>query len=93
MDDGFASVALRSLFLVIFFCNIPFVFFAGKIALICVVHQCCYKNRQQLGEDNEAIGLLNDNDDYVPAQTLNTEESPQKQSPNRNQMMDVSASF
>ena len=37
-EEGFASIALRLLFLMIFFCNIPFVFFAGKTALLAVVH-------------------------------------------------------
>ena len=27
----------------IFFCNIPFIFFAGKIALMSVIHQIFYK--------------------------------------------------
>ena len=27
----------------IFFCNIPFIFFAGKIALMAVIHQIFYK--------------------------------------------------
>lgn len=33
-DTGIASVALRGLFLLIFLCNIPFVFFPGKACLI-----------------------------------------------------------
>ena len=44
-DDSVASIALRSLFLIIFFCNIPFVFFAGKVALTAVIFQCFYKKK------------------------------------------------
>ena len=36
-QPGLASVFLRCLFLLIFLCNIPFVFFAGKAALLAVV--------------------------------------------------------
>mmetsp|Transcript_3880 Transcript_3880/g.2608 ORF Transcript_3880/g.2608 Transcript_3880/m.2608 type:complete len:229 (+) Transcript_3880:624-1310(+) len=36
-DDNALSIALRCLFLVIFLCNIPFIFFAGKEALLNVV--------------------------------------------------------
>ena len=42
-EEGIASILLRILFLMIFFCNIPFIFFAGKIALMSVVHQIFYK--------------------------------------------------
>lgn len=42
LQDDISSVLLRILFLLIFFCNIPFVFFAGKLALMAVIHQCCY---------------------------------------------------
>ena len=42
-EEGIASILLRILFLMIFFCNIPFIFFAGKIALMSVVHQILYK--------------------------------------------------
>ena len=41
-EEGISSIMLRVLFLLIFFCNIPFVFFAGKIALVAIVHQCFY---------------------------------------------------
>ena len=36
------------MFLLIFFCNIPFVFFAGKVALLAVVHQCCYQKKEEM---------------------------------------------
>lgn len=29
----------------IFFCNIPFIFFAGKIALMAIIHQCFYAKK------------------------------------------------
>ena len=45
-DDSIASIALRCLFLTIFFCNIPFVFFAGKVALTAVTFQCFYKKQE-----------------------------------------------
>ena len=41
-EQGIPSILLRCIFLLIFFCNIPFVFFAGKIALMAIVHQACY---------------------------------------------------
>lgn len=44
-EDGAPSVILRFLFLIIFFCNIPFVFFAGKLALMAIVHQCFYQKK------------------------------------------------
>ena len=34
------------LFLMIFFCNIPFVFFAGKVALLAVVYECFYEEKE-----------------------------------------------
>lgn len=43
LDEGISSILLRCLFMMIFFCNIPFVFFAGKTALISVIHQCFFK--------------------------------------------------
>lgn len=46
MDEGASSIMLRCLFMMIFFCNIPFVFFAGKVALLAVVHQCFYKKNE-----------------------------------------------
>ena len=42
-EEGFAPVLLQCLFLTIFFCNIPFIFMAGKIAFLAVIHQCCFK--------------------------------------------------
>ena len=57
-ESGFASIALRFLFLMIFFCNIPFVFFAGKIALLAVVHQCCFAKKPEQRED------IDDDDTY-----------------------------
>ena len=44
-EEGIASVLLRCLFLMIFFCNIPFVFFAGKVALLAVVYECFYEKK------------------------------------------------
>ena len=38
---------LQVLFLIIFFCNIPVTFMAGKIALLAIVDQCCFKERQE----------------------------------------------
>ena len=37
-EEGIASILLRCIFMMIFFCNIPFVFFAGKIALMAIIH-------------------------------------------------------
>lgn len=36
------------MFLLIFFCNIPFVFFAGKIALLAVVHQLAFEKKPEI---------------------------------------------
>ncbi len=41
-EEGISSILLRVLFLLIFFCNIPFVFFAGKTALMAVFYDWCY---------------------------------------------------
>ena len=46
-EAGIPSILLRCLFLMIFFCNIPFIFFAGKIALMSIVHQCCFNKKGQ----------------------------------------------
>ena len=55
-EEGIASILLRILFLMIFFCNIPFIFFAGKIALMSVVHQIFYKKdvaeATEVGQEN-----------------------------------------
>ena len=62
-EDGIFPILLQCLFLLIFFCNIPFVFFAGKVAFMAIVHQCCFQkkaqmiNQEQLEE--ELIGSLN----------------------------------
>ena len=50
-EKGFAPVLLQCLFLTIFFCNIPFIFMAGKIAFMAVIHQCCFKKPQQTDEE------------------------------------------
>ena len=51
-EAGIPSVLLRCIFLLIFFCNIPFVFFAGKIALMAIVHQCFYAKKEQARNAN-----------------------------------------
>ena len=67
-DDSIASIALRCLFLTIFFCNIPFVFFAGKVALIAVTFQCFYKKKESNSNSVETRAL-NDDSNYVAAST------------------------
>lgn len=53
-DDSLSSILLRCLFMTIFFCNIPFVFFAGKVALVAVVTQCLRKEAVEgEGRDDE----------------------------------------
>ena len=53
-EEGIFPVLLQCLFLLIFFCNIPFVFFAGKVAFMAIVHQCCFtKKPQQNAVNNE----------------------------------------
>jgi amino acid permease len=44
-QEGISSILLRFLFLIIFFCNIPFVFFAGKLALMAVISQCFFEKK------------------------------------------------
>lgn len=74
-EQGIASILLRCVFLLIFFCNIPFVFFAGKIALMAIIHQCFYAKKEpgrvvQGAEDDDGFfaqtneaGSLNNNND------------------------------
>ena len=50
-EEGLSPILLQCLFLLIFFCNIPFVFFAGKIALMAVLHQCCYSKKPEINEE------------------------------------------
>lgn len=50
-EEGLAPVLLQCLFLAIFFCNIPFIFFAGKIAFMAVMHQCCFSKKPQTEEE------------------------------------------
>lgn len=38
-DSGILSLIVRSMFLVIFFCNIPYLFFAGKLSLLNVIQE------------------------------------------------------
>jgi hypothetical protein len=38
-DPGLSSVLVRVLFLIIFFCNIPFLFFPGKISIINAIYE------------------------------------------------------
>jgi len=45
-QEGIASILLRILFMMIFFCNIPFVFFAGKVALLAVVQEIFYSKAE-----------------------------------------------
>ena len=44
--EGIPSILLRCVFLMIFFCNIPFIFFAGKVALMAIVYQCIYAKKE-----------------------------------------------
>jgi len=60
-EKGFAPILLQCLFLLIFFCNIPFIFFAGKSSVIAIIHQCCFKKKQiAVDEMNEDDFLLAD---------------------------------
>lgn len=63
-DDGILSVALRCLFLVIFLCNIPFIFFAGKEALLNVVAELNERMVSRKMDERFAgnqVNMLNDN--------------------------------
>lgn len=52
-DPGFSSVLVRVLFLIIFFCNIPFLFFPGKISIINGI----YEYRQEAFSKNLEIQI------------------------------------
>lgn len=54
-EEGKSPLILLCLFLVIFCCNIPFVFFVGKTAFMAVIHQCCYSKRTEESENEDKI--------------------------------------
>ena len=41
--------------MMIFFCNIPFIFFAGKASLLAIVSQCCFSGKKEDKNPNEAL--------------------------------------
>ena len=53
---------LSILFLMIFFCNMPFVFFAGKGYLMAVIHQIFYK--KDVAETTEVEQNENQDEGY-----------------------------
>lgn len=53
---------LSILFLMIFFCNMPFVFFAGKGYLMSVIHQIFYK--KDVAETTEVEQNENQDEGY-----------------------------
>ena len=58
----------------IFFCNLPFVFFAGKVALLAVVYECFYtRERKETDalEKYNTSSLIND-DNFGSAESKNT---------------------
>ena len=61
-EEGIASILLRILFLMIFFCNMPFVFFAGKGYLMAVIHQIFYK--KDVAETTEVEQNENQDEGY-----------------------------
>ena len=74
-EEGIFPTLLMCLFLLIFFCNIPFVFFAGKIAFMAIVHQCCFlkKPRQQTDEElEEGVNGSINNQPQPSTSALNT---------------------
>lgn len=38
-DSGISSIIVRSMFLVIFICNIPYLYFAGKLSLLNAIQE------------------------------------------------------
>jgi hypothetical protein len=66
-DPGFSSILVRVLFLIIFFCNIPFLFFPGKISVINAI----YEYRIQAFSKNLEIQIAKNKGE--------TEEEPSKQ--------------
>ena len=73
----------------IFFCNLPFVFFAGKVALLAVVHECLYKKGASEEEKEEDYPLPStENDDHFgAAEGLITSNSDDKVSSDSNYNM------
>jgi len=71
-EEGITPLILLCLFLLIFCCNIPFVFFAGKLAFMAVIHQSCFSknDEEQLNEDEEFF-----NADTAEAPTASQSES------------------
>lgn len=61
--DTVASIAIRCLFLLIFFCNIPFVFLAGKTALMAIVGE--FMPKPEDASQNTAAG----EGDYITGDT------------------------
>ena len=66
IKSSFGIDAMMLSFLLIFFCNIPFVFFAGKIALMAIIHQCFYAKK-----DASSRASVNEADDEFINQQQN----------------------
>ncbi len=71
-EEGISSILLRVLFLLIFFCNIPFVFFAGKTALMAVFYDWCYVKKSQAAA-LPTEGSNEGDEDFIRAQAINND--------------------
>merc|ERR1712196_127530 len=61
-DKSASSIMLQAVFLLIFFCNIPFIFFAGKASLLSLVQQL-YKKMDWLAPPKQSETLTEDHND------------------------------
>lgn len=68
-DDGILSVGVRVLFLVIFLCNIPYLFFPGKMSILNALQEYRYKVFSKVLEANiklkeRELAELEDGDEF-----------------------------
>ena len=65
-DNSWFSIILRCLFMLIFICNIPFIFFPGKQAILSIIELCgcCGASRKIADEDenDEGYSMRQDED-------------------------------
>lgn len=63
-DNSWFSIILRCIFMLIFICNIPFIFFPGKQSILSIIELCgcCKQKRTHEMEDGEFYMDEDDND-------------------------------
>jgi len=50
-EEGFSPILLQFIFLIIFFCNTPFIFFVGKVAALAIVSRCCFASKERTSDE------------------------------------------